>query len=375
MMPSFRLLAARAEDGHHAGEASACCYAPDNMFALTGGWDGRLRLWDAHTGRCVSALAASPKPLSGCAVTPDGAFWLAGDLDGLLTRWDPVSHQLASALVAHARPVSGIVFAHGGRLMATSSWDCKVTLWELDRDRAGRSLGGHQDIVAGCRFTADGQSLLSWSHDGTARVWDTRGGKATHTLAGHDDRVLAGAVSPDGAWALTGSRDGLLKLWDLRGGGEVAAAELGAEARGCFFLLDGESAVAVSADGVVRLFTLPQLEPAGELATGLAVTCCDLASSGAQLAIGDANGAAHFVAVEGFDRAPLSVTATRSTRRTATRLQRLMGKSSDVDIFVCVCPVCRKPVELSEADPSAKARCPHCGRGLKVSVVLQELGA
>jgi WD40 repeat protein len=143
---------------------------------------------------------------------------------------------------------------------------------------------------------------------------------------------------------------------------------LEAEIRGCFFLLDAASLVTAEATGRLRLFSVPDLKEQTSLDMGLPILCGDLAPSGAQLALGGADGKIHFVAVDGFDRAPLVVTATRTSRRTATPLQRLLGKSRMVPAYSCTCPACRQSFELLGKNFTSQTLCPRCRRQLRISV-------
>src|SRR5215472_14831363 len=98
-MRSLRVRGAATEEGH-GGEVFSCVYTADGAFVLSAGWDGCLRLWMATDGSPVTALNASPKPLSCCALSPDGASWLAGSMDGVLSWWDAVSHQMRQNFIA-----------------------------------------------------------------------------------------------------------------------------------------------------------------------------------------------------------------------------------------------------------------------------------
>jgi WD40 repeat protein len=364
---TLRLLEAGAVGGRHDGEIFSCAYAPDGAFVLSGGWDGYLRLWDAADGTHLSALQASPRPLSCCAFAPDGRHWLAGSMEGLLSIHDAVSHQTVWNFVAHTRPISGISFAPNGQALATASWDRQVVLRKLGREREGRTLSGHQDIVSGCRYALDSQHLLSWSHDGTLRLWDTEMVREVGVLRGHGDRVTAAALSPDGLWAASGGRDGTVRLWDLAAQTEAASAVLGSEVRACCFLLDGESVVSVDAAGRLLVLTLPGLEAQAQLETGLKVQCGDRSPSGLQLALGCEDGQVHFVAVEGLEEAPLVVTATTNVKPVTTILSRLTGKTKMARTYQFTCPVCRKPSEC-QALPSTPVSCPQCRRPLRVQV-------
>jgi WD40 repeat protein len=282
-------------------------------------------------------------------------------------RWDAATHERASKILAHSRPISAITYAANGNLLATASWDRTLVLWNSGREREGQTLSGHADIVAGCRFTLDSRSLLSWSHDGTLSFWDVARAQQVARFTSHSDRVTAGAVSPDGVRAASGSRDQTLKLWDLQGHQEMASCQLAAEVKACCFLLDGESLIAVDAHGQISVHSLPDLEVRAELATRLPVQCAELGPSGDCIALGCENGHVRLVAVEGFDSAPLFVTATRTSKRTATTLQRLFGKHQMVHAFLCTCPVCRQAIELPASDSDRPLPCPGCRRQLRIA--------
>jgi WD40 repeat protein len=361
----------KSGSGAHGGEVLACTYTADSAFLLSGGEDGHLRLWDATEAAQTSALQVSQKPVLACAVAPDGKQWLSGSLDGLLGYWDVLTLQSRIVFLAHSRPISAIVLASDGKTLATASWDCNLILWPFGREREGRTLSGHSDSVNGCRFTPDGQTLVSWSNDTTVRLWDVPRARQTGQLTGHSDQVKAGAVSPDGRWAATGANDGTLKVWDLAARRQAGSLSLGQELRGCWFLLDGQTLVAADAHGRLTLHAVPGLEMQGELATHRAVQCGDRAPSGAQLALGSPDGHIHLVAIDGFDSAPLIVTAREETRRTQTTLQRLFGKSQVRFVYLCTCPVCHQALELPAADSARPVPCPGCRRQLRIGQVLR----
>jgi WD40 repeat protein len=370
---TLHLPAAQPVPNGHEGEVFACSFTPDGAFALSGGWDGHLRLWEAATGTAVTGLSASTRPVSACAVSPSGRLWLAGLLDGQLTIWDAEGQTLARSFMAHTRPLSAIVFGEDENTLITTSWDRSLVIWDLGQSREARPLHGHDDIVAGCRLTPDGRRLLSWSHDGTLRLWELKPLGCLATLERHADRVTAAAVSPDGMFAASGSRDGVLKLWDLARTREVGTLETGSEVRGCFFLLDGASLVTVDVLGRLALYGVPELNLTSALATRLAVQCADLDAAGTRIALGCADGRVYFVNVEGLDEAPLLVTPTQTTRRTATALQRLFGRSSLRLAYTCTCPICRHSFEVDRAVPGQPTPCPRCRRALRLSSTLRVL--
>jgi WD40 repeat protein len=363
---TLRLLEAVSGAERHQGEVYSCTFTRDGAFLLSAGWDGHLRLWDAAAGTTLTSLSASPKPLSCCAFTPDAKCWLSGSMEGLLSIWDGASSQTLTSFVAHTRPISGICFSPDGMTLATSSWDRTIVVRKPGKEREGRVLAGHLDIVAGCRFTVDGQQIVSWSYDGTIRLWDLNLGKDLATLAGHEDRVTTIALSPDGRWLLSGGRDAMVRLWDLEAQSELAAMNVGAEVRGCFCLLDGESAVVADAAGRLFLVSLPSFEMQSQLTTPYRVMCGDLSPAGSALALGGEDGLVHFVAVEGFEDVSLVVTARENLREGATMLDRFFGKTRMTRMYEYTCPACRNVAEVATL-PAQPVSCPRCRRRLRVN--------
>lgn len=370
-VPTLRLLPAGSRPAEQTGELLCCAYTADGAFLLTGGWDGHLRLWETGNGSHVTAFRASDKPVAACATSPDGKNLVSGSLEGMLTVWDALTHQQKVNFLAHTRPISGIQYGYDGRTIATTSWDNSAALWASLRTRDAKTLAGHKDIVAGCRFTPDAQSLLTWSHDSQVLLWDVNRLSQIREYPGHTDRVLTGSISADGIWAATGARDGGLKLWDVQAATELAAGTLPFEVRGCLFLLDGQWLVAVDKHGRMTLHSLPNLHIQGELITRQPVQCADLSPTGGQIALALTNGNVRFVAIDGFDAAPLTITATRHTRRTATKFQKLFGRSQLVFYYQCQCPACRHPFELAEVRPGLQTPCPSCKRQLRLNSVVR----
>src|SRR5439155_5111671 len=105
------------------------------------------------------------------------------------------------------------------------------------------------------------------------------------------------------------------------------------------------------AQGRLTLHALPDLRKLAELSIKAAVQCAALAPSGSQLALGCDDGRIRLVTIEGFDSVPLAVTATQTSRRTATRFQRLFGRSQLVRAVAGSCPVCGRAFELPQSGP------------------------
>jgi WD40 repeat protein len=364
IVPTLEVLPSQEKPGNKEGEIFSCAFTQDSEFALSGGWDGQIRLWEVATGRQVTSFKAGTKPLSACAIAPGGKQWLSGSMDGVMAAWDPVSHQQTALFLAHTRPVAGIAYSPDGHIVATAGWDRKVSLRRVATIREGQNLTGHSDLVVGCRFLPDLVHLMSWSHDGSVRVWDLPGGNPLLSLTGHNDRVNSASVSPDGNWIVSASRDKELKLWDWRARREIKTVQVNAEPRAIFFLSDGTSLVTVDAEGWLTIFSAPDLETQEEVETQLPVQCAELSPSATTIALGCTDGRVCFVAVGGVEMAPLTVSARPTLRSVTSPLGFLFGKNKVRQAFACTCPACQQSFELDRL-PDDPGPCPHCRRSLR----------
>ncbi|UQX04656.1 WD40 repeat domain-containing protein [Streptomyces sp. RerS4] len=63
-------------------------FTSDGRFAVSGEDDGRIRIWNTATGRCVRTLEGHTDDVYGIALTPDDRFLLSGSTDGTLCLWE-----------------------------------------------------------------------------------------------------------------------------------------------------------------------------------------------------------------------------------------------------------------------------------------------
>ncbi len=89
------------------------------------------------------------------------------------------------------------------------------------------------------------------------------------------------------------------------------------------------------------------------------------------IALGCGDGRVSLVAVEGFDSAPLAVTAKRSFRDGAGVFRRLLGGSRPTPVYLCTCPACRQSFELPGTAPEQPTPCPGCRRRVRACLVTQ----
>jgi eukaryotic-like serine/threonine-protein kinase len=279
-------------------------FTPDGRQAVSGGWDGKVRLWDVSAGKPIRLLGEHEGVrVLGLAVAPQGPWAVSVGFDGTARVWDlkdqkpppPIRHDTgrvtavavaADGTVATAGtdgtvqlwsaaggkslglPLAGdlgelrcVALSPNGRHVLCGGIGGDLLLWDTGAaDRRPRRLQGHRDPVNAVAFAPDGGRAASGGDDGTARVWDTASGKELGCL-NPQKAVLAVAFTPDGKRLLTGGKDGRLRLWDAAAGRELRSFDAHPGRVLCVAVsADGQHALTGGDDGSIKVWGLPPAE-------------------------------------------------------------------------------------------------------------------
>nr|KAF6349889.1 receptor for activated C kinase 1 [Myotis myotis] len=207
----------------HSHFVSDVVISSDGQFALSGSWDGTLRLWDLTT----LSLAPEIKP-SSC-----GTLWVYANTP------------------SSSNPI-----------IVSCGWDKLVKVWNLANCKLKTNHIGHTGYLNTVTVSPDGSLCASGGKDGQAMLWDLNEGKHLYTLDG-GDIINALCFSPNRYWlcAATGPS---IKIWDLEGKiivdelkQEVISTSSKAEPPQCTSLAwsaDGQTLFAGYTDNLVRVW-------------------------------------------------------------------------------------------------------------------------
>lgn len=211
--------------GHTPAALWSMAAAPAGDQVVTGGWDGRLRLWSASSGQLVREVATLPFAVVGVAVSPDGklaAVATEAELEAHL--FDLSTGKRVSRASGYVDPPIGLAFAADGARIV--SVDQRGNILSFARDEPGVYGAAQGHPLAGAApgpahamaVGPDGAIVLVGGKDSVV-VAGVSGGQTEArrraVLAGHTGPVAALAVAPDGRTAASGGQDGRILLWSL----------------------------------------------------------------------------------------------------------------------------------------------------------------
>jgi WD40 repeat protein/DNA-binding SARP family transcriptional activator len=279
------------------GSFVTASFSPDGRSVLTGGMDGRARLFDPASGELLAAIG--PRAAKTVArfsadgsriamASEDGSVRVADPRTGetrllagpdsqagnIAVDFDPRARRVASAgygpgvivrnvsgrgkpvtLRGHRDGLTDVRFSRDGRRILTASRDGTAIIWDALTARPKLRLKGHAALVRSAEYSADGGRIVTAGADGTIRVWPAEGRTRPVILRGHIGAVNAAEFSPDGTRIVSAGADGTVRVWNAAGGETlVVLYQHRGEARSASFSPDGRSVVSTGEqDGIARV--------------------------------------------------------------------------------------------------------------------------
>lgn len=239
----------------HTKQVWSVAFLPKNQI-ISGSWDATARIWDTIKGDQVRAIN-HPLDVNGVALSKDGKYLLTGCDDQSMRLWDMETMQVKQRYMGHTGFVYAVAFSPDGRLVASGSQDRSIRVH--DRTTGNVIASAFQNHpVTNVAFSADSKYVFSSGAEAVLK-WDAATGKEVQKFTAPNMGMVTGvAVSPDGRRLLTASDDKLVRLWDLATGKEIASFKGHTAAVICVaFSSDGQRAISGSLDNTVKLWGLP----------------------------------------------------------------------------------------------------------------------
>ncbi len=246
----------RAQLSHEGKCVIAVAFSPDGRLLASGGWDNKVRLWGAATGKEVRVLTGHAKAVFTVAFRPDGKVLASGSDDGTIRLWDVATGKVVRTLERHAAGVTRAAFAPDGRSLVSCGYDGVVRLWDLGTGKGRQLTATPGRTIYAVAFAPDGRTVAVGRSDGPAELWDAATGKQVRATAKEHGNTWWLAFSPDGRALASGDQGGggVIRLWEVSTGALRARVGDGTGATSLAFSSDGRSLLTGGSSGDVVLW-------------------------------------------------------------------------------------------------------------------------
>ena len=211
------LRAEKAVGNDSGGQFLAYDFSPDGKWALSGGTDRTIQLYQMETGVFTRVFEGHTSRIRSVVVSGDRGRMISGADDHTLRVWDMESGTCLRTFDCESG-INCLTWSGNGHQILSGDDRHHVRLWEAETGICIHVFKGHTDSVMGLAGSNDGRRALSCSLDGTVRLWDLEGGVCVRIFEGHTGRVFCVAWSADERLAISGSEDATVRLWDVESG-------------------------------------------------------------------------------------------------------------------------------------------------------------
>uniref|UniRef100_A0A8C5IGD2 Small ribosomal subunit protein RACK1 n=4 Tax=Aves TaxID=8782 RepID=A0A8C5IGD2_JUNHY len=188
---------------------------------LSASRDKTIIMWkltrdETNYGIPQRALRGHSHFVSDVVISSDGQFALSGSWDGTLRLWDLTTGTTTRRFVGHTKDVLSVAFSSDNRQIVSGSRDKTIKLWNtLGVCKYTVQDESHSEWVSCVRFSPNSSNpiIVSCGWDKLVKVWNLANCKLKTNHIGHTGYLNTVTVSPDGSLCASGGKVGMGRTW------------------------------------------------------------------------------------------------------------------------------------------------------------------
>lgn len=229
-------------------------FTPDGAFAVSGGQDKAVEVWNLTTLGSEQRMLEHPWGVNAVAVSPRGDAILSGGQGGTLILWDRATGKSICHLVGHERmfALTGVAFSNDSRNAISASQDDSVRTWDLATCKQLSAV--ENKAYSGGPIAMAISSNLAASHEvdrKTIVLWELGSGREILKMSGHTMEIREIKFSPDGRRIISGGQDKRLLTWDVATGELIREQLMPTEITSMAISRTGKFALVGGKDGII----------------------------------------------------------------------------------------------------------------------------
>jgi eukaryotic-like serine/threonine-protein kinase len=194
----------------------------DGLRIATSDQTGKIRVWEAETGKLIADLTGHPKGVTRLAFSPNGTRLASASLDGSVIVWDIQAEKAQTTFTQHTHAVNGLVYVDEDRIISGGE-DFKIFIWNpADGEPYISPIRASSPVLA-LALAPGGQILAAGLTNTTVELWDIQSRSKLEPILKDTSQVepvtaLSFPSEGSGQILATGAQDGYLRVWNIRSG-------------------------------------------------------------------------------------------------------------------------------------------------------------
>ncbi|XP_069748532.1 PWP2 small subunit processome component [Narcine bancroftii] len=202
----------------HFNNMVTLSYSPDGQYLVTGGDDGKVKVWNTSSGFCIVTFTEHTSCVTEVTFNSTGYVVVSASLDGTVRAFDLHRYRNFRTFTSpRLAQFFCMALDSSGEIVCAGSQDSfEVFVWSMQSGRLLDVLAGHEGPVSSLSFNPTQATLASASWDKTVKLWDMADSWNTRETLRLNSDALAVTFRPDGKELAVVTLDGQISLWDHR---------------------------------------------------------------------------------------------------------------------------------------------------------------
>ncbi|XP_059059987.1 periodic tryptophan protein 2 homolog [Achroia grisella] len=213
----------------HSLDMTCFSYSPDGLYIVTGGYDGKVKVWNTSTGFCFVTFSEHKSSVTSIVFSANKKFFVSSSLDGTVRCYDLTRYRNFRTLTSTTLvQFSCAALDASSELCAAAGQDVfDICLWSIKFGKLLDVLGGHEAPVSSLSFspTLTSSRLASASWDKTVRLWDCIETSSECETIQLSSDALQVVFRPDGEEIAVSTLDGNITFFNTTSSEQTGSIE------------------------------------------------------------------------------------------------------------------------------------------------------
>jgi WD40 repeat protein len=200
----------------HTDKVTSIAISMDNLFLVSGGYGGNIKVWNLKTFSIVKDIQiGNKKTIWSVDISYGNKYIASGSSDNTIRICGLKDENICYSLKGHDNDITSVTFTRNGKYLVSGSVDRSIKIWDFRNERLIKTLKGHDSTVRDISLSADDKYIVSGGYDNKVKIWDFQKAQLVDTFKGHTKSITSVEVSSDDVYIISSSEDDSIIIWDF----------------------------------------------------------------------------------------------------------------------------------------------------------------